>query len=92
MTDYRPWQPPAPQDPPRTVWPTARQIDVLHGICLGLTDQQIGRRLGLAEDTVGTHVRRLYRTTCVHSRAELVALIYSRAIRVMEPHDTWRQP
>ena len=54
---------------------TEREVEILglwvtsHGL------RSIGETLGLSESTVKTHVRHIYEKCCVHSRAELIALL-----------------
>ncbi len=57
---------------------TARQLEVLHLLCLGLTSRQIAQRLWIAETTVENHLRAVYRRLGCRTRAEAV----SRAFRL----------
>lgn len=50
--------------------PRERQIAAL--AAEGLSDANIAARLSIAEATVGSHLARIYRKLCVHSRVELV--------------------
>lgn len=61
--------------PPRGSRPvlSAREQQVLEGITRGLSNAEIGRELYLAEDTVKTHARRLYRKLGATDRAGAVA-------------------
>jgi DNA-binding NarL/FixJ family response regulator len=52
---------------------TEREQQVLLGMSQGKSNGQIGRELYLAEDTVKTHARRLFRKLGVKDRAEAVA-------------------
>ena len=52
---------------------SAREQQVLEGIARGLSNAEIGRELYLAEDTVKTHARRLYRELSATDRAGAVA-------------------
>ena len=52
---------------------SAREQQVLEGIARGLSNAEIGRELYLAEDTVKTHARRLYRKLSATDRAGAVA-------------------
>jgi len=47
-----------------------RQIDVLSGLCLGQSNKEIGRSLGLSENTVRSHVAVIFRALDVTSRTE----------------------
>ena len=52
---------------------TARQSQVLALVAAGLSDREVGERLGLAHRTVRTHLDRLLREHGFHSRTEAVA-------------------
>jgi DNA-binding NarL/FixJ family response regulator len=52
---------------------SSREQQVLEGISRGLSNAEIGRELYLAEDTVKTHARRLYRKLGATDRAGAVA-------------------
>jgi DNA-binding NarL/FixJ family response regulator len=52
---------------------TEREMQVLRGMSEGRSNCQIGRELGLSEDTVKTYARRLFSTLDVGDRAEAVA-------------------
>jgi DNA-binding NarL/FixJ family response regulator len=52
---------------------TEREMQVLRGMSEGRSNCQIGRELGLSEDTVKTYARRLFATLDVGDRAEAVA-------------------
>jgi len=54
-----------------------REGEVIAAVAEGLTNEQIGGRLGISPRTVASHLRRLYERLEVASRAELTA----RAIR-----------
>jgi DNA-binding NarL/FixJ family response regulator len=51
---------------------TAREQDVLDQLAAGGRNREIGERLGLSEETVKTHLRRIYRKLGVHSRGEAI--------------------
>jgi len=53
---------------------TAREIDVLTLVCLGLTNQQIADRLGTSARTVSTQIERLLPKLSQHGRAGLAAV------------------
>ncbi len=56
---------------------TPRQIDVAVALAHGGTNQQIARRLGVAEGTVKKHLEAVYRTLEVDNRASAVARVRS---------------
>jgi DNA-binding NarL/FixJ family response regulator len=65
---------PAPADQPAAPLELAtRELEVLRGMAEGLPNAEIGRQLYIAEDTVKTHARRLFRKLGVHDRAHAVA-------------------
>ena len=53
---------------------TERELEVLHGMSNGRSNQEIGRQLFLSLDTVKTHARRLYSKLGAQDRAHAVAL------------------
>ena len=55
---------------------TSREQEVAGYVCRGLSTREITTRLHLTVDTVQDHLKSVYGRTGVHSRAELVALIY----------------
>lgn len=59
---------------------TVRHCEVLMGVARGSTDSVIARSLGLAEDTVNTHLRGLFRKLGVSSRAAAVAVAYDSGV------------
>lgn len=50
-----------------------REKQVIVGVARGLSNAEIGQELFIAEDTVKTHLRRVYAKTGVHTRAGSVA-------------------
>jgi LuxR family maltose regulon positive regulatory protein/serine/threonine-protein kinase PknK len=60
---------------------TVRQLDVLQLIHCGLRNKEIGRRLGIAENTVKQHARAAYLVLGVSSRTEAVNAAAARGIR-----------
>jgi DNA-binding NarL/FixJ family response regulator len=69
-TTMRPAPSPAIQDPSRL---SEREHQVLVGMSEGKSNGEIGRELFLAEDTIKTHARRMFRKLRVGDRAEAVA-------------------
>ncbi len=47
-----------------------RQIEVLSGLCLGQSNKEIGRDLGMSENTVRSHIAVIFRALGVTSRTE----------------------
>lgn len=52
---------------------SARELEVLHLINKGLTNQQIADQLVIALSTVKTHINHLYAKFGAHTRTQLVA-------------------
>lgn len=50
---------------------TAREAEVLPLLCLGLPKTTIAERLCISEDTVRTHVKRIYKKLAIHTSQEL---------------------
>jgi DNA-binding NarL/FixJ family response regulator len=48
---------------------TAREVDVLRLVAVGLSDAQVAAQLVVSVRTVNAHLRSIYRKTGVHSRA-----------------------
>jgi DNA-binding NarL/FixJ family response regulator len=55
---------------------TDREKEITNLISLGLTNNEISKKLGISEPTVKTHLRNIYSKTDIHDRANL-------AIRVL---------
>jgi DNA-binding CsgD family transcriptional regulator len=55
---------------------TDREAQALRGIAAGRSNAEIGRDLGLSEDTVKTYVRSLFRKLGARNRFHAVALAY----------------
>jgi DNA-binding NarL/FixJ family response regulator len=51
---------------------TTRELGIVGLVANGLTDQQVGNRLGLSRHTVGNHMRRIFTKAQVTSRTALV--------------------
>ncbi|MFB9687677.1 response regulator transcription factor [Amycolatopsis plumensis] len=59
---------------------TDREFEVLTLIAEGLSNREIGQQLYLTEDTVKTHIRRMFQKFGVGDRAHAVAVGYQRGI------------
>jgi DNA-binding NarL/FixJ family response regulator len=59
---------------------TEPEQPVIRGMSQGKSNGQIGQELYLAEDTVKTHARRLFRKLGVNDRAQAVALGFRRGL------------
>ncbi len=62
-----------------------RETEVLRQVAFGLTNKEVGERLGISEETVKTHVARLLAKLAMQNRAQLVAYaLKSRVVDVEE--------
>lgn len=59
---------------------TEREVEVVRLLAQGLTNQEIARRLIIAESTVKTHIRNILRKTGTRNRAEVVAWATQRGL------------
>lgn len=57
----------------RVLQVTPRQAEILRLIASGLSDKQIGSRLGVSPRTIQSHVDRLYLQNGLHKRTALIA-------------------
>lgn len=76
------WRAPELVKEPVAVELTPRQADVLTGLHHGLTNVQIGNRLGMSEETVKTHAKRLFRALGARDRCHAVSLTASGRLTV----------
>lgn len=53
-----------------------RELEVLRLLAVGLSDAEIGRRLWIVEDTVGSHLRRIRAKFGVSPRAAVVRVAF----------------
>ncbi|MDP9920692.1 DNA-binding NarL/FixJ family response regulator [Variovorax boronicumulans] len=60
--------------------PTVRELEVLQLIAHGLANKDIGRRLGIGEGTVKTHVKALLRKLGESSRTAVIAEAFRRGL------------
>jgi DNA-binding NarL/FixJ family response regulator len=66
---------------------TARESDVVFLLANGLSYSQIGDRLGVSLNTVGSHIKNAYRKLDVHSATAAVM----RAVELQMPGKVWRR-
>jgi DNA-binding NarL/FixJ family response regulator len=76
------WIPPPQPGPPIVITP--RRAEVLTCLCRGMSYADIGRELYVTENTVRTHVRRLFRAAGARDRAHLVAITSGRQVIVYD--------
>lgn len=55
---------------------TVREFDIVKLVSLGLSNDEVARRLSISPATVKTHVRNAMQKLRVHDRAQLVALVH----------------
>lgn len=70
--------PPDPAAPPPLV--TGRRFQVLNLLAAGLNTAAITSKLYITEDTLKTHVRKLFKTFEVHNRAHLIRRAYDTRV------------
>lgn len=63
---------------------SARELDVLRHLGRGLTNQELGRVLGISETTVKAHLRAVFAKLGVADRAEAVARAYQLGLLSVE--------
>ena len=66
---------------------TARESEVVFLLANGLSYSQIGDRLGVSLNTVGSHIKNAYRKLDVHSATAAV----KRAVDLQIPGNAWRR-
>jgi DNA-binding CsgD family transcriptional regulator len=59
---------------------TDRQRDLADLAALGLSDKEIGSRLGISDHTVGNHFRAIYARLGISKRSQLIAFVKSRDV------------
>jgi DNA-binding NarL/FixJ family response regulator len=52
-----------------------RELDVIHYLIRGLSDNEIGEKLYISRQTVHTHTKNIYRKLGVKSRIELYRIV-----------------
>lgn len=81
--------PEALPDPPRARGrPTARELEVLGYVALGIENATIGNLLGIRERTVKAHVSSLYKKLGQENRTQLA--LAARSFRLPSPFGRWR--
>ena len=53
---------------------TERERQIMHLICEGLSNKEVGRRLNLSEGTIKVHLHHIYQKLAIHNRSALAAL------------------
>jgi len=53
---------------------TEREHQIMHLVCKGLSNKEVGRDLNLAEGTIKAHLHRIYQKLAIHNRTALAAL------------------
>ena len=53
---------------------TERERQIMHLICKGLSNKEVGRQLILCEGTVKVHLHHIYQKLAIHNRTALAAL------------------
>lgn len=66
-----------------------RELDILQGITVGLSNQEIARQMVIAESTVKWHVKNIYSKLQVHNRVQ--AIIKAQKLQLLYPYHTIRQ-
>jgi DNA-binding NarL/FixJ family response regulator len=66
---------------------TGREQEIVEYICRGLSNKEIARHLALSENTVKSHLARIFRKLNVTSRSKLIAL----AVQSQETTGTYRK-
>jgi DNA-binding CsgD family transcriptional regulator len=61
--------------------PTEREFEVLRLLCEGLSTKIIASKLGIADNTVNEHRKKLHKKFNVHSCAELISKVIRKFIR-----------
>jgi two-component system nitrate/nitrite response regulator NarL len=59
---------------------TARERQIVLELAEGITNKEIGRRLGLAEGTVKVHLHHIYRKLGIANRTALAVLAHTKTL------------
>ncbi len=60
-----------------------REIHVLTGVAEGLSNKQIGHRLGISEKTVRNHMSRIFEKLKANNRTQAVILAMGQGLRIL---------
>jgi DNA-binding NarL/FixJ family response regulator len=66
--------------PAGTLSLTHRELEVLHHLTRGLTNEEIGKALGRSPETIKSHLKALLRKLGASDRTEAVAIAYQRGL------------
>ena len=69
---------PPGEKPPRNFGLTKREMDILTTIVAGLSNKEIGQRLGISEGSVKAVLQQLFARTGVRTRSQLVRIAVER--------------
>jgi len=68
-----------------------RELDVIHYLTRGLSDDEIGEKLCISRQTVHTHIKNIYKKLDVKSRIELYRrVIQSSYLGIFDRQLDWR--
>jgi DNA-binding NarL/FixJ family response regulator len=59
---------------------SAREVEILRKVAQGLSNKQIGAQIGIAEETVKSHLKSAFAKLNVRDRTEAIAIAVSRGI------------
>lgn len=59
---------------------TGRELEMVRLTILGLTNGEMGKRVFLSEDTIKTHLRKVFKKTGAKNRAHLVTIAWQRQL------------
>lgn len=88
------WRPEPPAGDTKMVALSPMLRNVLESLCEGKSNKQIMADWGIAEDTVKTHMRRLFQALGANDRLHAVALVWSGTVDVRLKADVgrWADP
>lgn len=75
----------APADLPRSLGLTKRETDIVSLVVQGCSNKDIGRHLGIAEDTVKRHLTHIYDKVGTSTRLELALFAFDRQLVATPP-------